>query len=62
MKYLPLTKIIKTEEGQECVACSFFDTEKCQIHNCAKCEMFAAILNKLHEFEEIIGEIDYTTN
>ena len=62
MQYIPLTKIVKLESGEECVACSFMGTEKCQIHtcgNCTQCRVYAAILNQLHEFEMAIGGIQY---
>lgn len=61
--YTKLTKVI-TINGEECVSCAFFGTEKCQIHNndkthdCMHCKVMGAILNQLHEFEEMIEETD----
>ena len=57
MKYYTLTKMVKDEDGNEVVACVNYDTEKCLIHSaggCEKCPMFAAILNQLRAFEEIL--------
>ncbi len=61
---LKLTKITEVD-GRECVACAFYGTEKCPIHNgnkevadCAHCEVFGAILNQLHQYEEIISSDD----
>ena len=58
---LKLTKITEID-GRECVTCAFYGTERCPIHNdnktisdCAHCEVFGAILNQLHQFEEIIS-------
>ena len=59
MKYSTLTKVSKDNEGNEAVACINFGTEKCLIHSaggCEKCPMFAAILNQLRAFEEILVE------
>lgn len=57
--YNKLTKIVKVE-GRECVACINYGTEMCHIHkghpDCIHCPMFAAILNQLYAFEEIIDE------
>ena len=60
--YTKLTKVVKLDDGRECVACAFFGTEKCHIHKkndnagCGCCEVFAAILNQLHTFEDIYDE------
>lgn len=58
--YTRLTKIIKSQDGRECVACINFGTERCQIHNgapdCAHCHMLGAIFNQLYAFENIICE------
>lgn len=58
--YRKLTKVIKLEDGRECVTCVNYGTEECHIHksggNCSNCPMFAAILNQLYCFEEIITE------
>lgn len=55
--YTRLTKAVKIEE-RECVSCIYYGTEMCRIHNgipdCIHCEVFAAILNQLHAFENII--------
>lgn len=59
--YKPLTKIIKTDDGVEKVACRFYGTEQCRsIHTngCVGCPVMAAILNQLHIFEEIYMERD----
>ena len=57
--YTRLTKTI-TVEGRECVSCIFHGTEACRIHkgisDCGHCDVFAAILNQLHAFENIIYE------
>lgn len=57
--YTKLTKLVH-EEGHECVACIYYGTEMCRIHNgvmnCGDCEVFAAILNQLHAFESILDE------
>ena len=57
--YTKLTKIT-TVEGRECVSCIYHGTEMCRIHsgiaNCSQCEVFAAILNQLYMFEEILCE------
>lgn len=58
--YTRLTKIVKDQDGRDCVTCVSFGTERCHIHNgipdCARCPMLAAILNQLYGFEEIIIE------
>lgn len=58
--YKELTKVEKTDDGREVIACVACGTERCQLHNgvqsCSTCPMFAAILNQLHFFEEIIKE------
>lgn len=57
--YTKLTKTI-TVGGRECVACIYHGTEMCRIHkgilSCGNCEVFAAILNQLHTFEEMLSE------
>lgn len=57
--YTRLTKTT-TVEGRECVSCIFHGTEMCRIHkgisDCGHCDVFAAILNQLHAFENIIYE------
>lgn len=57
--YTRLTKTT-TIEGRECVSCIFHGTEMCRIHkgisDCGHCDVFAAILNQLHAFENIIYE------
>lgn len=56
------TRLTKTTiiEGRECVSCIFHGTEMCRIHkgisDCGHCDVFAAILNQLHAFEEVICE------
>lgn len=59
--YKKLTKVVNVN-GRDCVACAFYDTPECQIHNCekscARCKMMGAILNQLHEFEEIVESIE----
>lgn len=56
------TRLTKTTiiEGRECVSCIFHGTEMCRIHkgisDCGHCDVFAAILNQLHAFEEVIYE------
>lgn len=58
--YTRLTKIVKDQDGRDCVTCVNFGTERCHIHNgvpdCTNCPMLAAILNQLYGFEEIIIE------
>ena len=58
MSYRCLTKVTKDENGKEAVSCIYFGTEKCRIHKgvngCGECNVFAAIINQLHVFEEII--------
>lgn len=53
--YKELTKVVEVD-GKQCVACIKFNTSECLIHNggCASCKMFAAILNQLHAYEEIL--------
>lgn len=57
--YTRLTKIV-TVESRECVTCTYHGTQMCRIHNgipdCSHCNVFAAILNQLHAFEDIICE------
>ncbi len=57
--YTRLTKTT-TAEGRECVSCIYYGTERCRIHkgisDCNHCEVFAAILNQLHAFEDIFCE------
>lgn len=57
--YTRLTKTVTVEE-RECVTCIYHGTEMCRIHkgipDCSHCEVFAAILNQLHAFENIICE------
>lgn len=62
MQYERLTKIV-SQGGKECVACTYYGTEKCRIHSvddsapdCYKCNVFAAILNQLYAFEEILTD------
>ena len=56
------TRLTKTTiiEGRECVSCIFHGTEMCRIHkgisDCGHCDVFAAILNQLHAFEEVVFE------
>ncbi len=49
-----------SNEERECVACIYHGTEKCRIHkgipNCMHCDVFAAILNQLHAFEDMLCE------
>ena len=57
--YIPLTKIITDENGNQSVACSFVGTEMCrELHNagCMKCPVFAAILKQLNTFESVYLE------
>ena len=58
--YTRLTKTT-TVEGRECVSCIYHGTEMCRIHkgvpDCSHCEVFAAILNQLNAFENIICEV-----
>ena len=55
--YTKLTKVVTVEE-RECVTCIYYGTSMCRIHNnipdCCHCNVFAAILNQLHAFEEVI--------
>lgn len=55
--YTRLTKKIIID-GRECVVCSLYGTEECRIHSgtsdCMRCEVFAAILNQLAYFEDLI--------
>lgn len=57
--YTRLTKVITVGE-RECVSCAYHDTQMCHIHkgtpDCSHCEVFAAILNQLNAFEEIVCE------
>lgn len=57
--YTRLTKTVTVKE-RECVACVYHGTKMCRIHkgipDCSHCEVFAAILNQLHAFENIIYE------
>ena len=57
--YTRLTKTITIGE-RECVSCIYYGTEQCRIHkgipSCIHCDVFAAILNQLHGFENIIYE------
>lgn len=56
------TRLTKTTvvEGRECVSCAFHGTKMCRIHNgipdCGHCDVFAAILNQLHAFEDAFCE------
>lgn len=56
--YQRLTKVVTQHNGQEMIACSFYGTDKCRsIHTkrgCLECPVFAAILNQLYAFEEIM--------
>jgi hypothetical protein len=56
--YTRLTKVVKHSDGKESVACINFDTERCLIHNgfpdCSHCPVFAAIINQLCAFEDIV--------
>ena len=42
---------------RKCVACVYHGTDMCRIHkgvsDCSHCEVFAAILNQLYEFETL---------
>lgn len=58
------TRLTKTAiiDGRECVTCIFYGTNMCHhIHNnvvdCGHCEVFAAILNQLHAFEDIVFDV-----
>ena len=58
--YTKLTKRIQIDE-RECVSCAFFGTERCHIHtdgtvDCGHCEVFAAILNQLNAFEDLLDD------
>lgn len=57
--YTRLTKTINIE-GREYVSCIFYGTDLCRIHkgisDCGHCDVFAAILNQLHIFENMICE------
>lgn len=63
--YQRLTKVVKQHDGQEMIACSFYGTDKCRsIHTkrgCLDCPVFAAILNQLYAFEEIMEETNGDT-
>lgn len=56
--YARLTKIVKGQDGRDCVTCVNFGTERCHIHNevpdCIHCPVLGAILNQLHAFEDIV--------
>ena len=59
--YTRLTKIVKGQDGRDCVTCVNFGTERCRIHNgitdCVHCPMLGAILNQLYVFEDMfVGE------
>ena len=58
--YTRLTKIVKDQDGRDCVACVNFGTDRCRIHNgvpdCIHCQVLGAILNQLYSFENIICE------
>lgn len=55
MAYNRLVKKIKSsDDGAEMLACAYFDTPQCRIHNidsCNTCKVFAAIINQLYQFE-----------
>lgn len=56
--YTRLTKKIIID-GRECVSCAYQDTEECPIHtntvsNCSQCKIYAAVLNQLCAFEDIV--------
>jgi len=59
IEYKSLTKIV-TVNGLQHVACAKSGTNECPIHNgvahCGECPVFAAILNQLRAFEEIMEE------
>ncbi len=56
--YTRLTKIVKDQDGRDCVACVNFGTERCRIHNdvpdCARCPMLGAIFNQLYALENMV--------
>ena len=57
--YTRLTKIVKDQDGRDCVTCVNFGTERCRIHNgvpdCIHCPMLGAIFNQLYAFEDMIS-------
>ena len=59
--YTRLTKIVRDENGRDCVTCVNFGTERCHIHNgvpdCAHCPMLGAIFNQLHVLEDIVDDV-----
>ena len=59
IEYKTLTKIVVVD-GRQYIACIKSGTEECPIHkgvpNCGECPVFAAILNQLHCFEEIMTD------
>lgn len=61
MCYCKLTKKLKNEQGQECIACAFYGTDRCQIHNgyvdCGSCPVLGLILRQLHTYEEVLEEV-----
>lgn len=56
-----LTKTI-ISNGQEAISCIDLGTERCLLHNgipdCGHCPMFARMLNKLSQLEDIIEELN----
>ena len=57
--YKRFTKLTKTTDGQDAIACSFYGTDVCRsIHKqgCIDCPVFAAMLTQLYTFEEIMEE------
>ena len=63
--YKRLTKTA-TIDGRECITCAYYGTNECHIHNdvadCGHCRVFAAMLNQLHTFEDIIFEVQQNNN
>lgn len=64
--YTPLTKVVTVGE-QEFITCSSYGTKMCRIHNpgegaagCHVCPVFAAMLNQLHAFEEVMLDMSKT--
>lgn len=59
--YTRLTKEVVID-GRKCIVCSQYGTEGCRIHSgtndCLQCEVFAAILNQLAYFEDIVCEMN----
>lgn len=56
-----LTKIIKNECGQECVACSSFGTDKCHMFTqlcsgCVDCSVLTLMIQKLSDYERVVAE------